>query len=120
MAFLENGEGRIVMQAKRAVLSVLLILLACVACSPSHDAIERWAPNYKTENGELLYRLSVNNPSLSSDGRYMAFDLAMVVLINGFIQIIKQPQLPIHIRQAGRFGGTQGNKIHGWLRKTRR
>ena len=62
------------MQAKRAVLSVLLILLACVACSPSHDAIERWAPNYKTENGELLYRLSVNNPSLSSDGRYMAFD----------------------------------------------
>jgi len=58
----------------RAALSALLLLLTCIACSPSDYAFKGAAPRYGTEDGELLYRLSVNNPSLSFDGRYMAFD----------------------------------------------
>ncbi|USG59733.1 hypothetical protein NBZ79_11145 [Sneathiella marina] len=69
-----SGEQEMNFGLRRIVLSVTLVFLAAIACSPSDYAFKGSVPTYETEDGEPLYRLSVNNPALSADGRYMAFD----------------------------------------------
>ncbi len=70
------------MSIAKTISCMFLTLLVCIACSPSDYKFRGAAVDTVTEDGKPLYELSVNNPSLSPDGRYMAFDFHEFATIN--------------------------------------
>ncbi len=69
-------------QVIRITLSVLLIVLVGVACSASDYKFRGAALDEKTSDGQPINRLSINNPSFSPNGRYIAFDFHEFAIVN--------------------------------------